>query len=115
MDFDKALQMLAVVLGAGGLITGIAGFRRSKAQNELDISTAWEKFSAPLLKRIQELEIKIEAQEHTISYLRQLVSDFRGWAERLAKQVIDFGGTPVPFIPRHDQINEYTIPTTKQE
>ena len=100
MDFEKVLQILAIVFGAGGLITGIASYLRSKAQNQLHISTAWEKFSAPLLQRIEHLE-KITAEQETT------ISDLRGWAERLAKQVIDLGGEPVPFIPRARTDTEY--------
>ena len=93
MDFEKVLQILAIVFGAGGLITGIASYLRSKAQNQLDISTAWEKFSAPLLQRIDHLERITAEQENTIA-------DLRGWAQRLVKQVIDLGGEPVPFVLR---------------
>ena len=107
MDFDKVLQIASIVFGGAGIGSFFLSLRRTKSQNDLDISTAWEKFSAPLLKRIQDLEIKLEAQEHTIGYLRQLVSDLRGWAERLAKQVIDLGGSPVPFISRRDNTTEY--------
>lgn len=109
MDFslEKIIQVLSIVFGVGGIGSFFLSARRTNAQNELDISTAWEKFSAPLLKRIQDLEIKLEAQENTIGYLRQLVSDLRGWAERLAKQVIDLGGSPVPFISRRDNTTEY--------
>lgn len=115
MDFDKALQIASIVFGVGGIGSFILSLRRTKAQNDLDISTAWEKFSAPLLKRIQDLEIKLEAQEHTISYLRQLVSDLRGWAERLGKQVIDLGGEPVPFISRRITPTEYSMDQSKSE
>lgn len=107
MDFEKVLQIASIVFGGAGIGSFFLSMRRAKTQNDLDISTAWEKFSDPLLKRVQDLEIKLEAQEHTISYLRQLVSDLRGWAERLAKQVIDLGGEPVPFIPRARTDTEY--------
>jgi hypothetical protein len=111
MNFETALQIASLLFGVGGIGSFFLSMRRTQAQNDLDISTAWEKFSAPLLKRIDDLETKMQSQERTIIYLRQLVSDLRGWAERLARQVIDLGGQPVPFISRRmdDTTTEYPI------
>jgi len=92
-SIETILQVLSIVFGVGGISTFILSARRTKAQNDLDISTAWEKFSAPLLQRIEHLE-KITTEQDVI------ISDLRGWAQRLAKQVVDLGGVPVPFIPR---------------
>jgi len=99
MTWETILQIAAIIFGAGGITSYIVSLRRTKAQNALDISSAWEKFSAPLLKRIEQLELKTALQEMEIS-------DLRGWAEQLVRQVIDLGGTPVPFISGRRQKQE---------
>ena len=93
MDFEKVLQIASIVFGGAGIGSFFLSMRRAKTQNDLDISTAWEKFSAPLLQRIEHLEKVTAEQENTIA-------DLRGWAQRLVKQIIELGGEPVPFIPR---------------
>jgi hypothetical protein len=45
------------------------------------------------MKRLECLEDKVKEQEYEIG-------DLRGWAERLAKQVIELGGVPVSFVRR---------------
>lgn len=100
MNFDRVLDVIVILFGAGGIGSLWMSAKRIKAQNDLDISTAWEKLSAPLLKRVSDLEKTTETQEATINDLHDLVADLRGWAERLAKQVVDLGGIPAPFISR---------------
>lgn len=92
-SLETIVQILSIVFGVGGIGSFFLSARRTQAQNDLDISTAWEKFSAPLLQRIEHLEKITAEQENTIS-------DLRGWAQRLVKQIIELGGEPVPFIPR---------------
>lgn len=70
--------------------------RRSNAQNTLDLSSAWEKFAAPLMERLGELELKVNEQEIEIE-------DLRGYVGRLVKQIIDAGLEPVEFIRRKKQ------------
>jgi len=91
---DRILSIAAILFGGGGILSYLLGLKRAKAQNTLDLSAAWEKFSKPLMDRLSDLETKVIDQENEIE-------DLRGWAERLAKQVIDLGGTPVPFVRRH--------------
>ncbi len=67
--------------------------RRTKAQNTLDLSSAWEKFAAPLMARLGELELKVNEQEIEIE-------DLRGYVGRLVKQIIDAGLEPVEFVRR---------------
>lgn len=93
---DRILSIAAVLFGGGGILSYLLGLKRAKAQNALDLSSAWATFSAPLMQRLAELEEKVPTLESEIE-------DLRGWAERLAKQVIDLGGTPVPFVRRHAQ------------
>lgn len=92
-SLETIVQILSIVFGVGGIGSFFLSARRTQTQNDLDISTAWEKFSAPLLQRIEHLE-KITAEQETT------ISDLRGWAQRLVKQIIELGGEPVPFIPR---------------
>lgn len=99
-SLETILQVLSIVFGGAGIGSFFLSLRRNKAQNDLDISTAWEKFSAPLLQRIEHLEKVTAEQDSTIA-------DLRGWAQRLVKQVIDLGGEPVPFISRKPPINNY--------
>ena len=70
--------------------------RRSNAQNTLDLSSAWEKFAAPLMERLGELELKVNEQEIEIE-------DLRGYVGRLVKQIIDAGLEPVKYIRRKKQ------------
>lgn len=107
MDFEKVLQILAIVFGAGGFLTGIAGFRRSKAQNQLDISTAWEKLSAPLLARVKSLELKTSEQESEIKDLNNFIDDLLDWNKLLVEQVIEAGKIPHPFVRRKRITTEY--------
>lgn len=81
--------------------------RRTKAQNTLDLSSAWEKFAAPLMQRVNDLEVQTSAQDKEIHDLNAKVTDqeieiedLRGWAERLVKQIIELGGVPVSFVKR---------------
>jgi len=107
MDFEKVLQILAIVFGAGGFITGIAGFRRTKSQNQLDVSTAWEKLSAPLLERVKSLEEKTSEQETLIHDLNNFIDDLLDWNKSLAEQVIEAGKIPHPFVRRKHITTEY--------
>lgn len=92
-SIDRILDVLAIIFGGGGVISAILSIRRTKAQNTLDLSTAWEQFAAPLMKRLTELEKRVVDQENEIE-------DLRGWAERLVRQVLDLGGTPAVFVKR---------------
>jgi hypothetical protein len=51
------------------------------------------------MKRLECLEDKVKEQEYEIG-------DLRGWAERLAKQVIELGGVPVSFVRRARQTED---------
>lgn len=96
MTFDRILDVIAIIFGAGGVLTFFVNLRRSKAQNTLDISTAWEHFAAPLMARLGELELKVNEQEIEIE-------DLRGYVGRLVKQIIDAGLEPVEFV-RHKKL-----------
>ncbi len=97
MSLDRLFDVLAILFGVGGIGSFLLSVKRSKAQNALDVSTAWEKFAAPLMKRLECLEGMVKDQQGEIS-------DLRGWAERLAKQVIELGGVPVPFVRRNRDV-----------
>lgn len=90
---DRLLSIAAILFGGGGILSYLLGMKRAKAQNNLDLSAAWATFAQPLMTRLEDLEKKVTDQENEIE-------DLRGWAERLARQVIDLGGTPVPFVRR---------------
>lgn len=107
MDFDKYLQIASIVFGTGGIISAIVSIRRSKAQNNLDISSAWEKFSTPLLERVKSLEIKTAEQEATIQDLNSFIDDLLDWNKSLANQVIEAGKIPHPFVRRKRITTEY--------
>lgn len=107
MDFEKYLQIGSIIFGAGGIIGAIVSIRRSKAQNSLDISTAWEKFSAPLLKRVADLEIKTAQQDKTIIDLNNFIDDLLDWNKSLVDQVIELGEIPHPFVRRKRITTEY--------
>lgn len=96
MKFDQVLDVVAILFGVGGIGSFLLSVNRSKTQNTLDLSKAWAEFAAPLMERVSCLEDKVKEQEYEIS-------DLRGWAERLAKQVTVLGGVPVPFIQRARQ------------
>ena len=99
MTLDSWFDLLAIVFGVGGIGSFLLSIKRSRAQNALDVSSAWEKFAAPLMKRLETLEGKVKEQDYEIS-------DLRGWAERLAKQVTELGGVPVSFVRRARQTEE---------
>jgi hypothetical protein len=93
MDVDVILDVLAILFGVGGIGSFFLSMKRSKAQNALDLSSAWEKLAQPLMERLECLERQLKDQEVEIN-------DLRGWAERLVKQVRELGGEPVPFVVR---------------
>lgn len=93
MDFDRLLDIFAILFGVGGIGSFLLSVKRSRAQNTLDLSQAWAEFAAPLMQRLSCLEEKVQEQDVEIS-------DLRDWAERLVKQVIALGGTPVAFLRR---------------
>lgn len=93
VSIDVILDVIAIIFGAGGVLTFFINLRRTKAQNTLDLSTAWEHFAAPLMQRLTELEKRVVDQEDEIE-------DLRGWAERLVRQVVELGGTPAVFVKR---------------
>lgn len=90
---DRVLSIAAILFGGGGILSFLLNLRRARAQNALDLSSAWATFAQPLMTRLEELEAKVPELEDEIN-------DLRGWAERLVKQVLDLGGTPVPFARR---------------
>lgn len=101
MTVDRLIDILTIIFGAGGILSFLLNLKRAKSQNTLDLSDAWEKFSAPLMARLEQLEKRVIDQEVEIT-------DLRGWAERLVKQVIELGGEPVQFVKRR------LIPPTKE-
>lgn len=99
MNLDQWMDVVAIVFGAGGIVSAILSIRRTRAQNTLDLSSAWEKFAAPLMERLGELEVKVNDQEIEIE-------DLRGYVGRLVKQIIDAGLEPVEFVRRKKQAKE---------
>lgn len=93
MTLPIVLDVLAIIFGGGGILSFIINARRSKAQNTLDLSSAWEKFAAPLMSRLAELELKVDEQENEIE-------DLRGYVGRLVKQLLDHGIEPDKFVRR---------------
>ena len=89
-DANTILQIVSILFGAGGIASFILNVRRAKSQNNLDLSTAWEMFSKPLLQRIEHLETLVQRVEKENMYLRRYV-------ERLIRQIIQLGGTPEPY------------------
>lgn len=107
MTFDQWLQIASITFGIGGIGTFFLTMHRMRTQNSLDLSTAWEKFAAPLMERVAYLETRTQEQTKEINTLNDKVTDqeteiedLRGWAERLSRQVISHGDTPEPFIRR---------------
>ena len=101
MNFDQWTDALAIIFGAGagGILSYLLSIKRAQAQNTLDLSSAWEKFAAPLMVRLGELELKVNDQEMEIE-------DLRGYVGRLVKQLIDAGIEPVEFVRRKKQVKE---------
>ncbi len=99
MNLDRLFDVFAILFGVGGVGSLLLSIRRTKAQNALDLSSAWASFAAPLMKRLDCLEETVKDQESEIS-------DLRGWAERLAKQVVELGGIPVPFVRRRQKVDK---------
>ena len=106
MNFDW-LQIVSIIFGVGGIGSFLLSIKRSKSQNTLDLSSAWEKFAAPLIEREAYLEAHTHEQDKEITSLIEQVSDqeseiedLRGWAERLVRQIIELGGVPVVFTKR---------------
>jgi IS1 family transposase len=92
MTLDNIIHIITILFGAGGVFSYYASVRRVKAQNVLDVSTAWEKFSTPLMKRLEQLEKKVNELEGENS-------DLRDWATRLYRQVLSLGEKrPEQFI-----------------
>lgn len=107
MNFDQFLQIASIIFGVGGIGSFILSIKRSKSQNTLDLSSAWEKFAAPLMDRLTYLETRTQEQDTEILALNEKVTDqeteiedLRGWAERLVNQIIELGGTPAVFTKR---------------
>ena len=96
---ETILQITAIVFGAGGILSFFLNLRRTKAQNTLDLSTAWEKFSKPLLDRIEHLETLVTQVEKENRYLRRYV-------ERLIRQIIQLGGVPETYPYHFDDHDE---------
>lgn len=96
---ETILQITAIVFGAGGILSFFLNLRRTKAQNTLDLSTAWEKFSKPLLDRIEHLETLVTQVEKENRYLRRYV-------ERLIRQIIQLGGVPETYFYHFDDHDE---------
>lgn len=92
-DADTVLQIVSILFGAGGVASFILSVRRTKSQNTLDLSTAWEKFSTPILDRIELLDKQVQRLEKENRYLRRYV-------ERLIRQIIQLGGVPETY-PYH--------------
>ena len=110
MTFDRLLDIIAIVFGAGGILSFFVNLKRAKSQDTLDLSSAWQKFAAPLMDRLTYLETRTHEQDKEIGALTEKVTDqeteiedLRGWAERLSKQVIKHNDTPEPFIRRKRQ------------
>ncbi len=93
MTLDRILDVIAIIFGGGGILSFVLNARRTKAQNTLDLSSAWEKFAAPLMSRLAELELKVDEQENEIE-------DLRGYVGRLVKQLLDHGIEPDKFVRR---------------
>jgi hypothetical protein len=77
-----------------------------------------------LMNRIEELKLAIETEKELrkqdrtyfarrIREMDRELHDYRQWAAQLAKQVIEAGKTPAPFIPSID--TEKNIPLDKPE
>jgi uncharacterized coiled-coil protein SlyX len=110
MNFTQALQIASIVFGVGGIGSFLLSIKRFKSQNTLDLSTAWEKFAAPLMQRVTYLENRTHEQDKEIAELNERVmdqeieiEDLRGWAERLVQQVIKYAPSdiePSKFVRR---------------
>jgi len=105
-DTDTVLQIVSILFGAGGIVSFILNVKRTKAQNTLDLSTAWEKFSKPILDRIEHLDKQVEKLEKENRYLRLYV-------ERLIRQIIQLGGTPESY--HFDEQNDDTEKDIRSE
>ena len=113
MTFDRLLDIIAILFGAGGILSFFVNLKRAKSQDTLDLSSAWQKFAAPLMDRLTYLETRTHEQDKEIGALTEKVTDqeteiedLRGWAERLARQVIELGGVPVSFLRRSVHIQD---------
>lgn len=51
------------------LVLGWLQTRRTRSQKDIDISTAWEKLTAPLMKRLEQQEILLAGQTKVINEL----------------------------------------------
>jgi len=110
MNFDQILQIASIIFGVGGIGSFLLSIKRSKSQNTLDLSSAWEKFAAPLMDRVTYLETRTHEQDKEITALNERVmdqeieiEDLRGWAERLVQQVIKYAPPdiePSKFVRR---------------
>lgn len=103
------VNIVASVLG-GGLIGGLVAWRRSKSQNDLDLSKAWREFVAPLMSRLDALEEKVKVLEEKrkgllekINTLEKVIDAYKDWAERLVKQLEENGIVPAPYERRKEK------------
>jgi hypothetical protein len=98
------LQPTLAIIGALGGVAGLAALFRIRAQNKADESKAKvddasaadaiKRAALDLLKPYQEEQALMRKR---IDELEAEINDVRGWAERLANQVRELGGEPVPF------------------
>ncbi len=102
-------NIVASVIG-GGLIGGLVAWRRTKSQNDLDLSKAWRDFVAPLMTRLDTLEKKVKGLEvnrrallEKIDALEKVVDAYKNWAERLVNQLEENGFVPVPYERREEE------------
>ncbi len=102
-------NIVASIFG-GGVIGGIVAWKRTKSQNDLDLSQAWSGFVAPLMERLKTLEGKVKVLEENrkgllekIDALEKVVDAYKNWAERLVNQLEENGFVPVPYERREEE------------
>ena len=138
MDWMTIVNLVIGAINAGFVI--YAGWKKLKpevkkleTENEADnvetanINLEGARLSAEILKgRIDELRQDLEnekrARKDDIEYFKRRVKeidrelrDYRMWAARLAKQVIESGKEPVPFISSLSESDPLMMSITKEQ
>ena len=99
MDTAQIIVSIAASLLGGGAVSGLAAWRRSKSQNDLDLSDAWSQLVTPLIERLDALEKEVKLLKKDRVSLVERIRLLEAWARRLVNQIRDAGLDPVPMLP----------------
>ena len=111
---DVITQILIAIFGSSVIASFISGFfslakwnagekNESNAVSAKTLVEASAMLIEPLKEQIEELDKKFEVLKKDYRKMEKELRVMKDWAERLAKQVISLGGTPVKRAYIHEE------------